>query len=394
MDSKERPFHRFLNKEAFTDLFDALRRRSYTVIAPHVQKGAVRLAEAGGPDQLPRGVRDLQDGGHYRLEKSEEDLYFEEVVGPDSAKRFLFPPHQDLFSFAVQGEAFVMDEARSRARPPSLALVGLRPCDLAAIRVQDRVFGFASEPAMTACQLDRYYCQAREQMFVVAANCTRPGGTCFCHSMGTGPEATEGFDIALTELRSGFLIRPGSEAGAELLGELEVRDPSEAELELADLKLRLARENMGRHLNTRGIVALLERTIEHPRWDEVAGRCLSCGNCTMVCPTCFCSTVIDANELGSESMRRSMHWESCFSHRFSYMTTGPHRSTIRGRYRHWLRHKLGTWWEQFGTSGCVGCGRCITWCPVGIDLTEEIAALRADRDRHEETLPYRMEGGG
>ena len=371
---------KFLTKEGLTDLFEALRRRSWTIIAPQIRKGAVCLAEATEARQLPRGVRDEQDGGHYRLEESEEDLYFEHVVGPDSAKRFLFPPHQNLFSFLVEGEAFVVDEARSRSRAPKIALVGIRSCDLAAIRIQDRVFGFDTEPPATECQLDRYYCQAREQMFSVVVNCTRPGGTCFCDSMGTGPECSEGFDLALTELGSGFLVRPGSQAGSSVTEELEVRDPSAAELELAELKLELAREHMGRKMSTKGVVELLDRAIEHHRWEEVAGRCLSCGNCTMVCPTCFCSTVIDTNELGSESILRSMHWESCYSHRFSYMTTGPHRSTIRGRYRHWLRHKLGTWWEQFGTSGCVGCGRCITWCPVGIDLTEEIAALRSGRE--------------
>ncbi len=394
MASDKEPRQHFLDKEALADLFEALRSRSYTLIAPQVKKGAVRLGVAEEVGQLPRRIRDVQDGGHYRLEESDEDLYFEQVVGPDSAKRFLFPPHQDLFSFVVRDESFVVDEARSRPRAPRLALFGIRPCDLAAIRVQDRVFGFDTEPAMTACQVDRYYCEARERMFVAVVDCTRPGGTCFCDSMGTGPEASEGFDLALTELRSGFLLRAGSERGDELLGELEVREPSEAERELAHLKLRIAREHMGRKMNTRGIVQLLERTIEHPRWNEVAGRCLSCGNCTMVCPTCFCSTVIDTTGFGSDRICRSMHWESCFTHRFSYLTAGPNRSTIRGRYRHWLRHKLGTWWEQFGTTGCVGCGRCITWCPVGIDLTEEIPALRSERDSPEANPSLNSPEGG
>jgi ferredoxin len=162
-----------------------------------------------------------------------------------------------------------------------------------------------------------------------------------------------------------------------LLHELPVLEPSPAELELADLKMELASTRMGRIFDNRGSVELLDRNIEHVRWDKVAARCLSCGNCTMVCPTCFCSTVSDSSDLAVKRAARTRRWESCFTHQFSYTTIGPHRHTIRGRYRHWMRHKLGTWWEQFGVSGCVGCGRCITWCPVGIDLTEETAAIRS-----------------
>jgi ferredoxin len=196
--------------------------------------------------------------------------------------------------------------------------------------------------------------------------------------MGTGPAARAGFDLAMTELRAGFVVRGGSARGAALVARLPTREPSAAELELAELKVRRAREHMGRALDARRAAGLLRGTTEHPRFDAVAKRCLSCGNCTLVCPTCFCSTVTDTTSLTDGSATRTRRWESCFTHQFSYTTPGPVRTTIRGRYRHWLRHKLCTWWEQFGTSGCVGCGRCITWCPVGIDLTEELAAIAAN----------------
>jgi ferredoxin len=133
---------------------------------------------------------------------------------------------------------------------------------------------------------------------------------------------------------------------------------------------------MGRSLDTADLPGLLARNLEHPRWEEVAKRCLSCGNCTLVCPTCFCSDVSDVSDV-SGTVERQRRWASCFDLDHSYLHGGPVRLTTASRYRQWLTHKLSTWWDQFDESGCVGCGRCLTWCPVGIDLTEEAAAIRA-----------------
>jgi sulfhydrogenase subunit beta (sulfur reductase) len=194
--------------------------------------------------------------------------------------------------------------------------------------------------------------------------------------MGTGPEAKDGYDIALTELREGFVVHVGSQRGQMLAAKLPLHPPSQAELELEELKLKQAAEHMGRKLDTENLVQLLQDNVRHPHWEDVSRRCLGCGNCTMVCPTCFCSTVADSDDLATGEVTRTRQWDSCFTHQFSYTTGGSVRNTIRGRYRHWLRHKLCTWWEQFGSFGCVGCGRCITWCPVGIDLTAEVEAVR------------------
>jgi len=134
---------------------------------------------------------------------------------------------------------------------------------------------------------------------------------------------------------------------------------------------------MGRQVDTSGLKELLYQSYDHPRWDEVASRCLTCANCTMVCPTCFCTTTEDVTDLTVGHAERWQRWDSCFDPDFSYLHGGPVRRSGAARYRHWLTHKLGTWHEQFGSSGCVGCGRCIVWCPVGIDLTAEVAALAA-----------------
>jgi ferredoxin len=363
----------YLARSALDDLVQALRKQGYTVLGPKVVDGDIAMRPLESAEELPAGICDQQQGGAYRLTDGQPELAFEYVVGPDSPKRHLFPAHQQLFQFHVDGKGFVLDAGLPQV--PKLAMLGVRPCELAAIEVHDRVFAL-NDPGTFRCESEPWYLQVRQQAMFIAVNCTHPGGTCFCASWGTGPRATKGFDLALTELRDGFVLEVGSKQAMALASVLPVRETTPAELELADLKLERAREHMGRQLDVQGLQELLEQSVEHPEWEEVARRCLSCGNCTMVCPTCFCCTVTDTTDLSGTKVSRTRQWESCFTHQFTYTVAGPERNTIWGRYRHWLRHKLGTWWEQFGTSGCVGCGRCITWCPVGIDLTEEIHRIR------------------
>lgn len=369
----------FLARAGLEDLIQLLRQQGYTVLGPTVRHGAVSLQPIESADELAAGVNDVQDGGFYRLVGGDPGLRFEYVVGADGPKTYLFPAKLQLFQFHVEESGFLLDEGQPQV--PKFAMLGVRPCELAAVRVQDRVFG-VDDPRTFRCESETWYREARHQALFIAVNCTRPSGTCFCVSWGTGPEATEGFDLALTELRGGYVVAVGSARGRALVDQLPVRAPTESEIELAELKMHRAREQMGRHLDVEGVKELLDANLEHPGWDDVALRCLSCGNCTMVCPTCFCCSVTDTTYLGGDRVTRTRYWESCYTHQFTYTTTGPERNTIRGRYRHWLRHKLGTWWEQFGTSGCIGCGRCITWCPVGIDLTEEIARIREHAHSH------------
>jgi ferredoxin len=254
-------------------------------------------------------------------------------------------------------------------------LLGVRGCELAAIAVQDRVLLGGHTP-------DASYESSREEVFLVAVNCGEPSGLCFCVSMGTGPAAGPGYDLALTELlgdgRHEFAVAVGTERGAAVLAAVPHRPAGAADAAASAEVVTSAATRMGRELDTAGLPALLAGNLEHPRWDDVADRCLTCGNCTMACPTCFCTTVEDVTDLTGDHAERWQHWDSCFTLDFSHLHGGgPVRASGRSRYRQWMTHKLGTWWDQFGTSGCVGCGRCIAWCPVGIDITEEAAAIRA-----------------
>jgi len=180
----------------------------------------------------------------------------------------------------------------------------------------------------------------------------------------------------LEDNRHYFVVESGTKKGEKIIAGLAVRPAKENEVAEAENRIAQAAKNMGRKLNTEGIRDLLVENHDHSRWDEVASRCLSCANCTMVCPTCFCSTVEDVTDITGEHAERWQKQDSCFTLDFSYLHGGSVRASTRSQYRQWLTHKLATWIDQFDESGCTGCGRCITWCPVAIDLTEEVEAIR------------------
>jgi len=353
-------------------LVDALGVRGYQVLGPTVRDGAIVYDTITQLADLPAGWTDHQEAGRYRLERRDDGALFGFAVGPHSWKRFLHPPVENLWTMHRDTAGVRISSAPAAA--VKWAFLGVRACEIHAIAIQDRVMLEGPHP-------DDAYAMRRRDVFIVAVNCGQAGGTCFCVSMRTGPKAASGFDLALTELLDGdshrFLVEVGSEAGAELLAQLPHEPASDQQRAAAEAVVARAASQMGRSLDTDGIKELLQSNADHPRWDEVAERCLTCGNCTMVCPTCFCTTVEDHSDLTGTIAERVRKWDSCFTMDFSYLHGGSVRSTARSRYRQWMTHKLAHWFDQFGTSGCVGCGRCITWCPVGIDITQEAAAIRA-----------------
>jgi sulfhydrogenase subunit beta (sulfur reductase) len=367
---------RVIDLAGLQGLIDALGRRGYTVLGPTVRDGAIVNATVRSVSDLPVGWGDDQEAGRYRLRRREDVAVFGFAAAAQAAKPVFFPTEEVLWRGRRTPEGFDAEPGEAGADGP-YALLGVRSCDLHAVGIHDTVLrdrGFR----------DDAYAARREGAFVVAVTCGDPGGTCFCTSMGTGPRPLEGhgapFDLALTELLDEgghrFLVEAGTDRGAEVVDEIGAAPAGAAEVDHADRVAEQAAGRMGRTLDTVGLKDLLYASADSPVWDAVAQRCLACGNCTAVCPTCFCTTVEDVSDLSGDHLERARVWDSCFNADFSYLHGGNVRQSTSSRYRQWMTHKLGSWIDQFGMSGCVGCGRCVTWCPAAIDITEEAAALR------------------
>jgi formate hydrogenlyase subunit 6/NADH:ubiquinone oxidoreductase subunit I len=360
-----------LERPDFPAFLSAIQSAGFRVVGPTVRDGAIVYGDIRRESDLPIGWTDRQEAGQYRLERRSDEALFGYNVGPHSWKKYLYPSRERLWTAKRAGSSFEVASEPDTSAP--LAFLGVRACELAAIAIQDKVFmGYAADPG---------YSSRRGKILRIAVQCGQSGSTCFCVSMGTGPGIRENYDIALTEFlapaKHRFLVQVGSELGAEILSNVPHKAAATVETEAADAIVSRTAASMGRHMDTGGIRDLLLTNLENPRWEIVAKRCLSCTNCTMACPTCFCSTTEEVPDLSGETVEKWRRWDSCFNLGFTELHLMSARKSTQSRYRQWLTHKLASWQDQFGTSGCVGCGRCITWCPVGIDITEEAAAIRA-----------------
>lgn len=360
---------RALPRSQIGALFALLASRGYDVFGPTVRDGAIVVDRLSGPASLPVGWTDAQAPGKYRLTRRDDDALFGFANGPSGWKGLLFPAREPLYGMARRADGRV-GVAPLAADTGPRALLGVRACDLAAMRVQDRVF-------LEGPYEEARYARRRAQALVIGVNCQQAGSLCFCASTGTGPRVGQGADLVLTELGDTILIEVGSALGEDLAAALPLTCAEDGVLAQRDEGLRRTERAMSRSLDLAGLPELLFGNLEHPRWEDVATRCLSCGNCTQVCPTCFCAGVEEQTDLAREEDVRTRVWESCFTGDHARIHGFDPRPTTHDRYRQWLTHKVGSWVAQFGVSGCVGCGRCISFCPVGIDLTEEVAAIRA-----------------
>jgi sulfhydrogenase subunit beta (sulfur reductase) len=356
---------------ALATLFELLEQEGLQPVGPTVQDGHLVLDTLGSVAELPQGWTTEADAGTFRLVRREGQAYFGFNLGQESWKKFLFPSQLPLFR-AQRRDKDVNFQAIADSAPP-YALIGVRACELAALEVHDRIL-------MHGPHADPLYTARRQSLFIVAVNCTESDAACFCASLNTGPGVASGFDLALTELIDGdghnFLVQSGSPRGEKILGRLPRQPATAAQIEQTQGLIEAAARAQSRAMQTDDLPGLLYERYEHPRWDQVASRCLSCSNCALVCPTCFCHALVDHADLEGGQAERWRFWDACHMLDHSYIHGGWIRTNTRSRYRQWLTHKLATWIDQFGCLGCTGCGRCLVWCPVAIDLTAEIRAFR------------------
>ncbi len=364
------PDPRFLARAGLDDLIALLKQSGYRCIGPRVRDGAIVYEDIASADELPVGVRDRQQPGEYRLIRQGDGRRFAWANGPQALKPWLFRPAEVLWSVTRDAGGRLAFTPAQAAEAP-LAVIGVRACDLAALALNDAHFRDGPHP-------DPRYVARREGLLLVGVHCTHPADTCFCASTGDGPEIRAGHDLVLSELDDGYLIAAGSARGEDLLSRLTTGGAQATQIAAARAEIDAGARRQTRTLPGRDLEQTLFARLDHPRWDAVAARCLSCTNCTSVCPTCFCYSERESPALSGEASEHVREWDSCFTEGHSYIHGLVVRPGTRERYRQWLTHKLGGWHAQYGRSGCVGCGRCIAWCPAGIDLTEETHALCAD----------------
>lgn len=363
----------FLPHAQLQQLVVALQQAGFSCVGPLVRDGAIVYDVLQHADQLPWGIRDHQAPGEYRLETISERKAFAFANGAQAIKPVLFKPQETVWKVERNRDGKLIFQPHQPDEMP-VAILGARACDLAAMAIQDKVFIEGNKP-------DPRYKKRREQLLVVAVNCSWSSANCFCVSAGTGPEVRNPFDILMTEVDSGFVVKTGSTRGEAIIASLNLDQAKAAQCKKAKKNVDGAAAMQTKRIpldNKRALRDLLFSNLNHPRWDEVAERCLSCGNCTSVCPTCFCHSEMEKPNLDGSCSEHQREWDSCFTTGHSYLSGKVLRDDTRTQYRQWLTHKVGSWFDQFDTSGCVGCGRCTTWCPVGIDLTEELAAISGE----------------
>ncbi|QBS13112.1 sulfite reductase subunit A [Legionella geestiana] len=376
---KKQEVAQFLPYVHLQELIHALQQAGYSTQGPLVRDGAIVYDVLEHAEQLPWGIREHQTPGEYRLEVLEDKKAFAFANGPQALKPVLFKPRETVWRVERDRDGKLQFRSQMASEPP-IAFIGARACDIAAMVIQDKVF-------LAEGRTDIHYQHRRASLFVVGVNCGYASQNCFCVSAGSGPEITQPFDILMTEIDGGFVVKSGSERGAQILSTLLLKPAGKRREHAAQIHVENAANMQTKRIpldNKRALRDVLFANLNHERWDEVAERCLSCGNCTAVCPTCFCHSEVEKPALDGQSSEHSREWDSCFTDGHSELAGRPLRETTSERYRQWLTHKVGSWFDQFGTSGCVGCGRCVTWCPVGIDITEELAAISGESNERGE----------
>lgn len=359
----------YLSRDNLHELLTLLQAVGYNCVGPSVTEGAIQYDKIQTVDALPQGYELDISPGHVRAIKKNHERYFAWPNGPSGIKPWLYKSRELLWKAQANENGFVFSEPTIEADP--IAYIGARACDLAALQLQDLHFMYSDFP-------DPYYSANRNALFIVGVNCSHAASTCFCASTDDGPEIFSGYDLLLDEFDEGYQVRFGSEKGLKIFEQLSLTPVSldnkaQAKSQLANVVASQERDMLHENMH-----ANIFSNLDDKEWEKIAEKCLACGNCTSVCPSCFCHREVEVPALDGRSSTHFREWDSCFNQDHSYIHGLTVRDETRLRYRQWMSHKLGSWREQYGRSGCSGCGRCIAWCPVGIDFVAEANLISGD----------------
>lgn len=244
-------------------------------------------------------------------------------------------------------------------------IFGIRPCDAHAVTLLDSIFDQQE-------YIDPFWKSRRDRTILVGLGCHQPCNTCFCSSVGSGPFDPKGLDILMTDLGDVYTLEVLSDKGSTLLnGQMTLSEENQERMVAFQKK---AEEGMPKVFETSGIREKLYHIFESGYWQKVSQSCLGCGVCTFLCPTCFCFDIVDETQRDE----RVRNWDTCMFRIYSQEASGhnPHPSRSE-RTRQRLMHKFAYWLDHINQIGCVGCGRCVQYCPVGLDIREMIRQAQA-----------------
>lgn len=285
--------------------------------------------------------------------------------GPgNSLRQWFTPPTEQLFNFSKDADGKLSLKAAEVKVNPRIIL-GVRACDAMALTYMDKVYSFVPPK-------DGPYFARRENTVLVGLFCHEPEWSCFCGLVGEGPESTESLDLRLADLGDSYLAQTYTEAGEKLVSDSQYADASEAQL--AQLQQMIAKSR----------ASMDETLVRNPNWrqewdeklfGEFAERCLGCGICSFNCPTCHCFDMTD--EVKGNSGSRNRSWDTCQFEKFTLMGQGHNpRPTRTSRTRQRVFHKFDYSIERYELLGCVGCGRCVSLCPVNIDMRQVLKQIQ------------------